>query len=466
MCEPAPARHRHERAAGIHPGATGDGVDLRVWRHGAGGSAHRPRPRPGSTTTSCAAGSPTAAWTSLLVRNVTDIEDKVLAKSAAAHRPWWEWAATYERAFQAAYAALGCLPPSIEPRASGHVPQMIELMERLDRLRARLRRGWRRLLRRPLLPRLRRAVRPEDRRRRPGRTGFRRQARPARLRAVEGGQARRAVVGHAVGTRAAGLAPGVLGDGHHVPRRRVRRPRRRHRPHLPAPRERAGPVARGGRPVRPLLAAQRVGHDGGREDVQVAGQHAVDRRAAAPGARRSSCATTWWLRTTGRRSSSPTPRLQEAVAAYRRIESFVHRVRERIGAPEPGTLCAEFAAAMDDDLGTPGALAAVHNTVREGNTALDAGNHKAALGAASSVRAMTAVLGLDPLDPQWAPRRRATTRRPQRCPHWWMTSSPSARRPAPAATSRPPTRCAAGSPPPGSSSRTARTARRWSLKDA
>ena len=40
----------------------------------------------------------------LLVRNVTDIEDKVLAKSAAAHRPWWEWAATYERAFQAAYA--------------------------------------------------------------------------------------------------------------------------------------------------------------------------------------------------------------------------------------------------------------------------------------------------------------------------------------------------------------------------
>jgi cysteinyl-tRNA synthetase len=67
----------------------------------------------------------------LLVRNVTDIEDKVLAKSAAAHRPWWEWAATYERAFQAAYAALGCLPPSIEPRASGHVPQMIELMHRL-----------------------------------------------------------------------------------------------------------------------------------------------------------------------------------------------------------------------------------------------------------------------------------------------------------------------------------------------
>ena len=86
--------------------------------------------------------------------------------------------------------------------------------------------------------------------------------------------------------------------------------------------------------------------------------------------------------------------------------------------PEPGTLCAEFAAAMDDDLGTPGALAAVHSTVREGNTALDAGDHEAALGAASSVRAMTGVLGLDPLDPQWARGEAQTTRRPQRCPHW------------------------------------------------
>ena len=67
----------------------------------------------------------------LLVRNVTDIDDKILAKAAEAGRPWWEWAATHERAFQAAYAALGCLPPSIEPRATGHVPQMVELIERL-----------------------------------------------------------------------------------------------------------------------------------------------------------------------------------------------------------------------------------------------------------------------------------------------------------------------------------------------
>ena len=66
-----------------------------------------------------------------LVRNVTDIDDKILTKAAAAGRPWWEWAATHERAFSRAYDALGCLPPSIEPRATGHVTQMVELMERL-----------------------------------------------------------------------------------------------------------------------------------------------------------------------------------------------------------------------------------------------------------------------------------------------------------------------------------------------
>ena len=65
------------------------------------------------------------------IRNITDIDDKILRKAADAGRPWWEWAATYERAFTAAYDALGCLPPSLEPRATGHVTQMVELIERL-----------------------------------------------------------------------------------------------------------------------------------------------------------------------------------------------------------------------------------------------------------------------------------------------------------------------------------------------
>jgi cysteinyl-tRNA synthetase len=90
--------------------------------------------------------------------------------------------------------------------------------------------------------------------------------------------------------------------------------------------------------------------------------------------------------------------LDEAVAAYRRVESFVNRVRERHGLPEPSArVPAEFAAALDDDLGTPIALGVVHGLVREGNTALDAGDAQAASEAASCVRATTGVLGLDPL---------------------------------------------------------------------
>ncbi|UQX88943.1 cysteine--tRNA ligase [Jatrophihabitans telluris] len=65
------------------------------------------------------------------VRNVTDIDDKILAKSAEAGQHWWAHAATYETAFRQGYETLGCLPPTIEPRATGHVPEMIELMATL-----------------------------------------------------------------------------------------------------------------------------------------------------------------------------------------------------------------------------------------------------------------------------------------------------------------------------------------------
>jgi len=96
--------------------------------------------------------------------------------------------------------------------------------------------------------------------------------------------------------------------------------------------------------------------------------------------------------------------LAEASAAYRRIETFVHRVQERIGAvgaqADPATI-EPFAAAMDDDLGTPAALAVVHDQVRAGNTALDEGDRDGALAAAAAVREMTGILGLDPLDPHW-----------------------------------------------------------------
>ena len=134
--------------------------------------------------------------------------------------------------------------------------------------------------------------------------------------------------------------------------------------------------------------------------------------------------------------------LAEAVAAYRRIEGFVVRANEFVGAPgtsdrepaagqdplagqdhpaapdraagsaapeagaapPPPAWPEEFAAALDDDLGVPQALAVLHATVHEGNNALAAGDAEATAAALASVRAMLGVLGLDPLAQPWASR--------------------------------------------------------------
>ena len=65
------------------------------------------------------------------VRNVTDIDDKILHKAVHEEIPWWAVAMKYERAFSDAYSALNVLPPTYEPRATGHITQMIELMQKL-----------------------------------------------------------------------------------------------------------------------------------------------------------------------------------------------------------------------------------------------------------------------------------------------------------------------------------------------
>ena len=65
------------------------------------------------------------------VRNVTDIDDKILHTAKHDQMPWWAVAMKYERVFTAAYAQLNILPPTYEPRATGHITQMIELMQKL-----------------------------------------------------------------------------------------------------------------------------------------------------------------------------------------------------------------------------------------------------------------------------------------------------------------------------------------------
>jgi cysteinyl-tRNA synthetase len=343
----------------------------------------------------------------LLVRNVTDVDDKILAKAAEAGRPWWEWAYTYERLFEDAYTALGCLPPSALPRATGHIPQMVELMARLiDRGHAY----------------------------------------------AAGGDVYFAVstiddYGALSGQRLDEVCQGEsAASGKRDPRDfTLWKGAKPGEPSWPTP---WGPGRPGWHLECSAMATNYLGpefdiHGGGLDLVFP--HHENERaqsRAAGDGFARywlhngwvtlsgekmsKSLGNTLSIPATLRRVRAVELRyyligahyrsaieysdgaLDEVAAAYQRIESFVHRVQERCGVPEPGVWCADstgsmadFAAAMDDDLGTPAALAAIHTAVHEGNAALDAGDMTAAVAAAGSVRAMTGVLGLDPLDDQW-----------------------------------------------------------------
>jgi cysteinyl-tRNA synthetase len=103
--------------------------------------------------------------------------------------------------------------------------------------------------------------------------------------------------------------------------------------------------------------------------------------------------------------------LAESATAYRRIEGFITRAAEVAGTgldgagPAPAdtsALPAAFIAAMDDDLGVPQALAIVHDSVRDGNEALSAGDVAGTAKYLAETRAMLSVLGLDPLAEPWA----------------------------------------------------------------
>ncbi len=341
------------------------------------------------------------------VRNVTDIDDKILAKAAEHGVPWWAWAYANELACTRAYDVLGVLPPTYEPRATGHIPDMVALMERLIESGHAY------------------AV--------DGDVYF-------DVRSFPG-------YGELTGQKLADLQPAddVVDAG------RKRDPRdfalwKAHKDGEPETAAWTTPWGRG-RPGWHLecsaMAERYLGeafdiHGGG---LDLRFPHHENERAQSQAAG-DAFAQYWlhngWVTLGGEKMSkslgntalvdevvkrvrpvelryylaAPHYRstiefteaaLEEAGAAYRRLESFVKRAAERVGAHDrPGVLCEEFRAAMDDDLGTPAAVAAIHEVVRQGNTALAAGDDAAVAGALGSVRAMLGVLGLDPLDPRWA----------------------------------------------------------------
>jgi cysteinyl-tRNA synthetase len=356
-----------------------------------------------------------------LVRNVTDIEDKIIAKAAAAGVEWWAHAARYEREFTAAYDALGVLPPTYEPRATQHVTQMVELMERL------FERGH--------------AYSTGE-----GNVWFDVRSWPA--------------YGELTRQRLEDLAPEPQSDDDVAdPGHAKRDPHdfalwKAAKPGEPATASWPTPWGRG-RPGWHLecsaMAQRYLGDEfdihGGGLDLRFPhheNEQAQSRAAGYGFARRWMHAA--WITQSGVKMSKSlgngllvsellaaapaaavryavvavqyrsmlewTPEtLDEAKATWDRLAGFVERATERVG-PVPAHEVAKaelpeaYSAAMDDDLNVPAALAVVHEHLRAGNTALAAPASADADAVVRAelvaVRGMLDVLGLDPADPQWA----------------------------------------------------------------
>jgi cysteinyl-tRNA synthetase len=342
-------------------------------------------------------------------RNVTDIDDKILAAASAEGVPWWAVAERNQRAFTRAYEALGCLPPDVEPRATGHVPEMIVLMRRL----------------------------------------------------IDGGHA------YASG---GGVYFDVLSYDHYgelsgqrlehmraaddIDESNKRDPRdfalwKAAKPGEPAWETPWGPGRPGWHLECSAMATKYLGstfdiHGGGLDLVFPHHENEIAQsRAAGDGFARywvhngilglagekmskslgnsllvdamikevRPAELRYYLGQAHYRSEMEYSQdaLAEAVAAYRRIEGFVTRAAEAdpgvgasLPAPSAAALPPRFSAAMDEDLNVPQALAVVHDAVTEGNTALAAGDVAGAAKQAADVRAMMGVLGLDPLAEQWS----------------------------------------------------------------
>jgi cysteinyl-tRNA synthetase len=372
------------------------------------------------------------------IRNITDVDDKVLAKSIEAGAPFWSLAYANERILADQYARLGILPPTYEPRATGHVPEMHELIEALI-------------------------------------------ARGHAYPAPDGS----GDVYFDVGTYEAygqlsGQRPEHMQAAADGPERAKRDPRdfalwKGAKPDEPVEAQWPSPWGRG-RPGWHIecsamcwryLGPEFDIHGGGLDLVfpHHENELAQSRSAGLPFARfwvhhgLLNLGGTKMAKSDGNVIDLPTieasgirpvelryylsaphyrsvidysdEALREAAAAYRRLEGFVQRAAEMVPQAPPSrehrselaseerteggrrsvgptpagkrkvTLPAAFREAMNDDLNTSKALAVVHDRVREGNAALGDADKVAVAKILPTVRLMLDALGLDPLSPQW-----------------------------------------------------------------
>ena len=346
-----------------------------------------------------------------LVRNVTDIDDKILAKAEAAGRPWWAHAALFERAFTEAYDALGVDRPTYEPRATGHVTDMVDLMERL-------------------------VERGHAYTTTPGNVFFDVGSYPE--------------YGSLTRQRREDLQPAEETADAHGKRHphdfalwKANRPGEPATASWPTP---FGPGRPGWHLECSAMARRYLGdefdiHGGGldlrfphheNEQAQsrAAGlgfaQHWMHSAWVTQGGTKMSkslgnglgvaelleharpAAVRWALATVHYRSMLEwtDETLVDAEATWARLEGFVERAAEHVSVTADDVAAAAvpqaFADAMDDDLNVSVALSVVHEALRAGNSALAARDDAALRAALLDVRVMLDVLGLDPASPAWA----------------------------------------------------------------
>jgi cysteinyl-tRNA synthetase len=340
------------------------------------------------------------------IRNTTDIDDKILVRAAEQGRPWYNLAYAMKRELDRAYEALNVAPPTYEPAATGHVPEMLELIGQL------IERGH--------------AYAAADG---SGDVYFDVRSWPS--------------YGELTHQRIDDMeAAEVAADPLSVARKRDPRDfalwKGWKQETEPATAAWPSPWGRG-RPGWHIECSAMAGkylgqafdiHGGG---VDLRFPHHENEQAQSRAAGHA-FASYWmhnaWITTSGEKMSKSLGNsllvpavlervrgielrfyivaahyrshvefsfeaLDEAAQGFRRIENFL----DRVGAVDASEIPPEFAAAMDDDLGTPAAVAVLYDTVREGNRLLAADEDATA--AAGTVRAMLGVLGLDPTDPGW-----------------------------------------------------------------
>jgi cysteinyl-tRNA synthetase len=337
------------------------------------------------------------------IRNVTDIDDKILHKAVHEEMPWWAVAMKYERAFTDAYAALNVLPPTYEPRATGHVTQMIELMQKLIErgaayapgngdvyLEVRKLSSYLTLSRQKLDdlmpaadadetykkdPRdfaLWKAAKPGDPSWPtpwgPGRPGWH----------LECSAMAHSYLGEAFDIHGGGLD---LIFPHHE-------------------NEIAQSEAAGYAFAKRWLHNAWVTASGEKMSKSLGNSLQVHELLKSV----RGIELRWYLGSAHYRSMLEFSHeaLAESATAFKRIEGFLNRSVEILGVQPTPVISAAFTDAMNDDLAVPTALASISEALRTGNSAITAGDKTIIASSANEIRGALEVLGCDPFDSAFA----------------------------------------------------------------